>query len=874
MPLSIGDKLGPYEILAPIGAGGMGEVYRARDTKLKRDVALKVLPEAFARDPERMARFQREAEVLASLNHPNIAAIYGVEERALVMELVEGASPKGPLPFDDAWYIASQIAAALEYAHDKGIIHRDLKPANIMVTPEGVVKLLDFGLAKAFTNRGEARTAASVSDENSPTLTIGAPEVGVILGTAGYMPPEQAKGKTVDKRADIWSFGVVLYELLTGERLFKGEDTSDTLAQVLTKEPDLGKAPPKARKLLSRCLEKDPKKRLRDIGEAAYLIDPEVESIAPEQTRRTAVLPWIAAAVFALGALTIGVVHFREAPPPLRVVNAALLPPEGAEFDFGGTYALPALSQDGSHIVFGAKSKDGKSQLYVRRLDSPTAQPLPGTEGAAFPFWSPDGRWVGFGQAKKLKKIDINGGPAVTIADYEGEFRGGSWNTEGVIIFGVNSGSSILRVAAAGGTASPATPVVAREAVGNMGNPVYPWFLPDGRHFLYTTRQTGDIPVRIGSLDEPGKSDKVVAQAHSNAVYAQGHLFYLRENTLMAQPFDPDRLETKGEAVALAEGVPTYVQPSRGAPFTVSADGLLAYQSGDSATGFRLAWKDRQGKELGDLGEDGDAMFDLAFSPDGKRLAVLAGMGEDIWIYDTARGIRTRFTFNPGMALSPVWSPNGDAIYYSSGLNLFRKASDGASSEEPLMNDSAEAALFPTSLSPDGKALLYVKLGARTSEDLWVLPLAPAQPGGKLEPRVFLQTPFNEIGGHFSPDGNWVAYSSDESGMFEVYAAPYPGPGGKRQISSGGGKYPRWRRDGKELFYVTPTGDLMAAEVAARNGTLEVGRVQKLFERIIQSEGTYAVSADGQKFVVVENTGATKPRPLTLVENWPAALLK
>jgi len=342
----------------------------------------------------------------------------------------------------------------------------------------------------------------------------------------------------------------------------------------------------------------------------------------------------------------------------------------------------------------------------------------------------------------------------------------------------------------------------------------------------------------------------------------------------MAQPFDPDRLETKGEAVRLAEGVPTYVQPSRGASFTVSANGLLAYQSEDSATGSRLAWKDRQGKVLGNLDETGDEMFEMALSPDGKRLAALAGSSEDIWIYDTARGIRTRFTFNPGIDLSPVWSPDGATIYYSSGLNLFRKVSDGASSEELLMSDPAEASLFPTSFSPDGKALLHVKRGEATNDNLWVLPVAPAHPGGKPEPRVFLQTQFNELGGQFSPDGNWVAYFSDESGVFEVYAAPYPGPGGKRQISSGGGKYPRWRRDGKELFYVTPTGDLMAAEVASRNGTLEIGRVQKLFEGIIQSEGTYAVSADGQKFMVVENSGARSSHPWMLIENWPGTLRK
>jgi eukaryotic-like serine/threonine-protein kinase len=866
MPLSVGDKLGPYQILAPLGAGGMGEVYKARDTRLDRVVAIKVSKTEFSE------RFEREARAVAAVNHPHICQLYDVGPNYLVMEYIEGTPMKGPLPLDQALSYAVQICDALNAAHKKNITHRDLKPANILVTKAGV-KLLDFGLAKM----------GPVVKADEATMTMALTGKNEIVGTLLYMSPEQLQSKEADARSDIFSFGLVLYEVLTGKRAFDGGNAASIIAAILERPaPSVAEIAPAALdRVLRKCLAKDPEDRwqtARDLkDELEWIISvPEpgsAVSAAPNNKSWLRMLPWIATALLTMIALGVSFVHFREAPSQVPVVNATLLPPDGAEFDFGATYGLPALSQDGTRIVFGAKSKDGKSQLYVRRLDSSTAQPLPGTEGATFPFWSPDTRWVGFGQVNKLKKIDINGGPAVTIAEYQGGFRGGSWNTQGVIIFGVNTGSSILRVAAAGGTVSPATPVVAREAAGNMVNPVYPWFLPDGRHFLYTTLQAGDIPVRIGSLDEPSKSDKVLAQAHSNAAYAQGHLLYLRENTLMAQPFDPDRLETKGEAVSLAEGVPTYLQPSRGATFTVSADGLLAYQSGASTTGFRLAWKNRQGKELGNLGEPSNETLQMALSPDGKRLAALAGLGADIWIYDTARGIRTRFTFNPGGAQFPVWSPDGDTIYYSSGLNLSRRASNGASSEELLLRGDSTG-LSPTSLSPDGKALLYFKQGERTNLDLWVLPVTPAQPGGKSEPRVFLRTPFNEIGGQFSPDGNWVAYYSDESGVFEVYAAPYPGPGGKRQISSGGGRYPRWRRDGKELFYVTPTGDLMAAEVAARNGMLEIGKVQKLFEGIIQKAGTYAVSADGQKFVVVQNTGTSTPRPLTLIENWPATLPK
>ncbi|MGD1095642.1 MAG: protein kinase [Bryobacteraceae bacterium] len=878
MPLRVGNRIGHFEILTLLGQGGMGEVYRARDTKLKRDVALKVLPEAFARDPERMARFQREAEVLASLNHTNIAQIYGVEERALAMELVEGEAPKGPIPFDEAWKIASQIAAALEYAHDKGIIHRDLKPANIKVTADGTVKLLDFGLAKAFTNRGEARSSNSA--ENSPTLTIGATEVGVILGTAQYMPPEQAMGKAVDKRADIWSFGVVLCELLTGERLFKGDDTSDTLAQVLTKEPDLSGVPPKARKLLEECLQKDPKQRLRDIGDADRLLGgPPLEpavATSPSWSR----LGWVwpgAAALMTLATFAVSFVHFRETRPTIRVFNSALLPPDGAEFDFGGSFALPALSPDGTRIIFGAKLRDGVTQLYVRRLDSPTAQPLPGTEEAMFPFWSPDSRWVAFGQATKLKKIDVQGGPPVALTDLQGALRGGSWSPAGVIIFGTRDGNSIFRVAAEGGTAAPAT---ALEGTASEGHPVYPWFLPDGRHFLYTSRLGGDIPVRVASLDGPGKLGKVVAQAQSGVVYAQGHLLYLRENTLMAQPFDSERLETRGEAMPLAEGVPTFLQPSRGAAFTVSAGGgLLAYQSSATSSQSRLVWRDRQGNTLGTLGEAAGAIVSPVLSPDGKRLAARisdrSGNGS-IWIYDTARGISSRFTFGATDYEYPHWSPDGNTLYFGStrqgALALFRKASNGAGAEDLLLGDSE--AKSPTSVSPDGQVLLYSNASTKTGLDLWVLPLAQARSGGKPEPWVFLRTPFGESDGRFSPDGRWVAYVSDESGQYEIYAASFPGPERKLQISSGGGWMPSWRSDGKELFYVTPGGQLMAAEVTEANGTLEIGRVQKLFEGVWTSSPSWDVSADGQKFIVVENTATATARPLTLVQNWTAALRK
>ncbi len=890
MPLPSGTKLGVYEILTPLGAGGMGEVYRARDSKLDRDVAIKVLPAALAQDPERLARFEREAKVLASLNHPNIAQIYGVEEstnvRSLVMELVPGQTLKVPLPLETALQYAKQIAEALEAAHEKGIIHRDLKPPNIMVTPEGVVKVLDFGLAAmAQPSDGPASDA-----NNSPTLTVRATQAGMIMGTAAYMSPEQAAGKAVDKRTDIWSFGVVLWEMLAGGRLFDGETISHTMADVLRAPIDFDKLPketPRAiRELLQRCLNRDARKRLRDIGEARIAIeealnraDREPETAPVFVPQKRAILPWTIAAILTAALAGLAFVHLRQAPPETQVMSTTLLPPDGAEFDFGTSFALPALSPDGKYIVFGAKPKNGETDLWLRRLDSPASQPLRGTAGAVFPFWSPDSRWIAFGQGNKLKKMDILGGPAVTVTDFLGDFRGGSWSPAGFIVFGKNGGSdhSLLRVAVAGGTTTPVATSAAQN--GAAPNPVYPWFLPDGRHFLYTTQQLGDIPVRVGSLDEPGKPGKVVAQANSNAVYSQGHLLYLRDRTLMAQPFDPGRVETKGEAVPVAEGVPTFPQPSRAAAFTVSAGGLLLYQSVEAAaTQSRVLWKDRQGKTLGSLGESTGQIVSIALSPDGKHLAaeiIDHNTARGIWIYDTARGIPTRFTFDPANDVYPLWSPDGSTIYFASTRlgqsDLFSKPSNGDSAETLLFRDSVTK--FPDGVSPDGKLLLFQRRDETTRYDMWLLPLEQAQSVGKPQPRVFLQTPFNEGVGKFSPDGHWVAYESDESGQDEVYAAPFPGPGGKHQISSGGGRQARWSRDGKELFFVSRDQQLMAAEVKMGDGTLEVEKAQMLFGGVVNRANTFDISTDGQKFLVVDETVASS-RPLTLIQNWQASLRK
>ena len=758
-------SLAHYRIVSKLGEGGMGAVYLATDTKLNRDVAIKVLPENFAADPDRLARFTREAQVLASLNHPNIAAIYGVEDRALVLELVEGKTLAGPMPLDEVLPIARQIAEALEYAHEKGIIHRDLKPANIKVTPEGRVKVLDFGLAKALT--GET---AGADPASSPTLTMRATMAGVIMGTAAYMSPEQARGQNVDRRSDIWAFGVVLYEMLTGRQMFGGDTVSDSLAAVLKTDPDWSAIPPQTpmaiRRLLRRCLERDRMRRLSDIGDARLEIDEAMAGIAepspeaaPERPRRAFGWLNLAAGVVGLAGLAVAVVHFRETQPDPVPVRFQIPAPEKTEFGQGGM----ALSPDGRRLAFVVTAGSGQSMLWVRSLDSVDARALPGTEGAQYvPFWSPDGRFIGFGAARTLKKVDASGGPPQALCEIPGQILGGSWSRDGTILFGYNAGG-LYRVAQSGGV--PAKATTSDEAHGELGH-LRPWFLPDGRHFLYVARTANpqDFAIYLATID--GKERKRLVASRQSGVYAPpapgaeyGHLLFLRDTTLMAQPMDPKRFDLAGEPFLVADQVGSVLALGY---FSVSANGVLAFRNG-AASFFRyaqLAWFDRAGKPQGLLGPPAPYSGSLSMSPDGQRVAAeqTDGSGNrDIWVLDVARGVPARFTFSTAQDREPVWSPDGSRLTFMSDRTagnipaIYWKAANGSGDEELLLKTGT--ASMPLAWSPDGRLLLYETLDSKTGWDFWVLPVLPS----RADPAPYLRTPFRENQGQFSPDGRWMA---------------------------------------------------------------------------------------------------------------------
>jgi serine/threonine protein kinase len=872
--LAPGQIVGHYRILSSLGEGGMGEVYRAHDIKLKRDVALKVLPETFAGDPERLARFQREAHILASLNHPNIASIYDFENygelRFLVLEFVEGETlaeriRRGPIPIKKALQLAKQIAEALEAAHDRGIIHRDLKPSNICITSQDTVKVLDFGIAKAIQAAPSGQSP--VQNLSSTPLPTSVTAGGMIIGTAGYMSPEQAKGQKADRSADVWAFGCVLFEMLTVRRAFDGESITEILAAVLTAEPDWNRLPAETpegvRRLLRRCLQKEQKFRLHDIADARIEIDealnaPEVH-VRPSAPRRPSRILWLAVAVVALvAAVTIGwIIRPRPARPSEMRFEVATPP--------AADLTSIAISPDGTKIVFAASSDAGQ-RLWLRSLDSVSAQPLAGTDDGFFPFWSPDSRSIGFFANGRLMRIDIDSGLLRTLADAPNPW-GGAWNRDGAILFAPNQTGPIFRLSLAGGKPEPLTRIEGQQA-GHS----FPVFLPDGHHFLFyaTGSSRGIYAGQLGS-----STIKRLLDADAPATYtSNGQLLFVSQRTLFAQDFDPVRLMLSGNPAPIAQQLVFDPVGSIFAAVSASAAGPIIYRAGLAGGQRQFVWFDRSGKALGTVGEpDNAAPANPSISPDGRRVALFRTVGGnvDIWTLDLMRGVLTRFTSNPANDASPIWSPDGKYVVFNSNRNgvfdLYRKAATGTGTEELLLTTTQNK--NARDWSADGRFILYRSPGATTGFDLWALPLY-----GERKPFPVALTDFDERDGQFSPDTKWVAYQTNLSDRMEIVVQPFPGPGNNQQVSTNGGAQVRWRHDGKELFYIALDGRLMAVPIQPTGDghSLEVGTAVPLFPTHIGGaiQGVvpqqYDVAADGQRFLMNTVTEAATP-PITVILN-------
>jgi eukaryotic-like serine/threonine-protein kinase len=908
LALPSGTRIGVYEVTALIGEGGMGQVYRATDTKLKRQVAIKILPASVAADHDRLARFQREAEVLASLNHPHIAGIYGLEENdgvsALVMELVEGEDlsqriARGAMPGDEALPIAKQIAEALEAAHEQGIVHRDLKPANIKVRADGTVKVLDFGLAKALDPDVSSRANAM----NSPTLSMHATQAGIILGTAAYMSPEQAAGKPVDRRSDLWAFGVVVLEMLSGQPVFQGETVAHILASVLRSEPDWTTlpvaTPTSIRRLLRRCLEKDRKRRLDSATDARLEID---EALSGTSDVSTVVVPpprglgrreriaWGLAAMLALAALTLAIGRITAPTHDTSITRFSIALPDKSALASGGNGAWGSpvvVSPDGHQIVLVVAGPEAKKQLWIRPLDAAAPQPLAGTEGASGPFWSPDSRWIAFFADGKLKRVATGGGEAQILCG-SGSGGGGTWNGDDVILFSpADSGEAgLVRVPAGGGT--PVQVTTLDEAHGET-NHLWPQFLPDGRHYLYVVGGRDDSGLYVGSLDSKGRTLLLDAEhlgyENSKVEYAApGYLLYVRDRALVAQPFDSKRLTLTGDVFQVVDGV--LKEGPGSSDFSVSDNGVLTFWGGAVPPNSQVTWMRRDGTSAGTVGPAG-AYLELSLAPDDGTLVVSRFEPNEkilpvaLWLIDVQRNSSTKFTFGIG-TIGPTWSRDGAHVAFASPRggppSLYQKASDNGGPEELLLKSPVSTRA--TDWSATDSTLVYQSFNRVTKWDLWLMP-----PTGARTPTPFLRTPFNETSGRISPDGHWMAYVSDESGTPEVYVTSFPNARGKWSVSTHGGRAPEWRRrDGKELFFIGPNGQLTAVPVNRVDGgtTFDVGPPTILFNvpRLqfgatgVFSEWQYAPSADGQRFLVRIPVSETSSPPATVILNWPSGIRK
>ncbi len=874
MALSPGTRLGVYDIIAPIGAGGMGQVYRATDRTLGRHVAIKILPDAFAQDPESLARFEREAKTLAALNHPHIAAIYGFEKsagaQALVMELVEGDDLSQriagrAMPIDQALPIAKQIAEALEAAHEQGIIHRDLKPANIKITSNGLVKVLDFGLAKVHVSAGGS------DPSNGPTLMATRP--GLILGTAAYMAPEQARGEDADQASDMWAFGCVLFEMLTGRRAFEGATTSEILANVLKTQPDWHRLPADTpdgvRRLLRLSLRKEQRLRFRDMRDARLEID-EVQS-GPAATGSTRArsgrgerIAWASAMILVTAIAGVFAARaLRPASIPAEVRLEINTPPSR-----DGSLAL---SPDGLKIVYIAPF-EGRSQLWLRSLDSPVARPLKGTEGASGQFWSPDSRSVGFVAGTRLKRMDIDGGSVRTLTSAVPLALGASWNRDGTIIFANNPSGPLFRISSQGGEPTEATHVESPRQRGHES----PQFLPDGRHFLFFV--TGSPEARgvyVGQLD--GNGTKRLFDAETPAAYAStGQLVFVREGKLLAQGFDLDRMELTGDAFPLAENVTALTSVS------VSAAGPVAYRTAPADSGQRqLVWVDRSGRETDKVIYSNGAGLGGSLSHDGHRVAVyqFADANMDIWSYDIRRRSWDRITFDPGDDIYPLWSPDdarmvSGSVRSTSVVDLYvRLLGAPPASEQRLYSTSQPK--FPTDWSADGRMVIYDSLDPKRGFDVWALPME-----GEQKAFAVVQTEFNEGLAQFSPDTTWIAYQSDKTGRFEIYLRPFGRPGDDVRVSVDGGTQVRWNSNGKELFYLAAGNRLTAVTLrfSANNKGVELGTPVSLFAAKVGGFAGYTqqymVSSDGQSFVTQSVVGDASASPISVILNWQAKAKK